>query len=116
MHVRWDWNQLIDNDDYRTVSTLCGKKSSRSLVGIPGITEQPVRVQRRDGSEVNGWCPACLTSLALSIPNDTKLRGVIKPVREAHLLIRAALYEAAPTVTNGWQKPYMENALERTAG
>lgn len=114
MHVRWDWAQLIDHDGYKSVSALCGKKTSRHLVGIPGITEQPRMVARKDGTPRLGWCPTCLSALAFEIPDDKFLEGTIEPVRDAHMIIRRELIEIADVMT-GYFKPRVDQALSRKA-
>lgn len=97
-HVRWDWNTLVDHDEFRYVSTLCGKKSTRTLVGIPGISQQPRTVLLKDGSERLGWCVACMSILASYLPNDEQVKKMIPEVQAAHLKVRAEVYEFALTI------------------
>lgn len=58
-HIRKDWPEWVDWQNQKTVSTMCGVRSQPRLCGIPGITFQPIIVERA-GGKAWGWCRHCV--------------------------------------------------------
>ena len=52
-HIRHDWQTFVDWPQ-TTVKSLCNVKTQPRLAGIPGITEQPPFVEKKEG-----WCSQC---------------------------------------------------------
>jgi hypothetical protein len=58
-HIRHDWQTFNDSRDRKTVTTVCGVRTSVENAGIPGVTEQPPTVVK-SGSTYWGWCKSCV--------------------------------------------------------
>jgi len=56
-HIRHDWKTFVDWEQ-KSVSTVCGKKSTFRYTGIPGVTPQESIVSV-DGKPASGWCIKC---------------------------------------------------------
>ena len=60
-HVRSEWKLLEPPEHYNRARALCGKLSTPSNCGVPGIT--------REGS--SGWCMRCINLLHADISSVT---------------------------------------------
>lgn len=102
MHIRQDWKELVDHDEYKTLRTICGRRTTRSNVGIPGITDQPSVLYDSKGRKRRGWCKYCMHKIFYShvdshrYPSSEVLGVMTKDVRDIYEKIFAAIddYEA----------------------
>lgn len=93
-HVRHDWKTWLDNQDQKSVRTLCGMTSTPKASGIPGVTEQEIITTDSKGRKVWGWCIRCISALA----NDVE---AMTPQHYNNLPI-----ELAPLYEGLWQQVY----------
>lgn len=59
-HIRWNWDRWIDHSTTAQVRTVCGLRSTDEFCGIPGITQQPLKIERDGAHPRPGWCMHCL--------------------------------------------------------
>jgi hypothetical protein len=67
-HIRKGYATWIDSSETHSVTTMCGVRSTNKFCGIPGITDQKVSVQTKNGERL-GWCLNCCKVMAAEVYN-----------------------------------------------
>jgi hypothetical protein len=83
-HIRHDWQTFVDWPQ-KSVSTVCGRKSTFNYTGIPGVTDQDTIVEVK-GKPAFGWCYRCSIHAnveATGILHGEVLHPYIRPMYEA---------------------------------
>lgn len=58
-HIRHDWQTWNDDQNQKTIRSICNVRTKPHLAGIPGVTSQPFWVTTKAGDVAFGWCWQC---------------------------------------------------------
>lgn len=105
MHVRADWNSWLEDDNRKTITSLCGKRTTRKYAGIPTIRlGQPIVHQPKPTSpRLPGWCPRCMQLFfeqLMSIINNELQRVPIEQAAPLMTIYKNAAIFAAMAIND----------------
>lgn len=84
-HIRWDWNRWTDRSITKQVRTVCGARSTDSMCGIPGVTQQPLRFEVPRRKDRMGWCMYCLVTFSREVDAWLENESAYAPKAIVHM-------------------------------